>query len=289
MAGKIQVGFLVSYDYELLKIAIPTVYEQADAIFLAIDVHRKTWKGEDIQIESSFFDWIKKIDIQHKIQWYEDVFYVAGLSTMECEVRERKMLSEQMGIGNWLIQIDADEYFIDFKGFVAQLRKYDSYLNPEKDKKVQIGVFQMNLYKYTETGILYVDKPMKAIFASNSNEYTVGRRIKGRTIYTDSIVLHESLSRSEADLRFKLKNWGHNAQINPGFMDKWLVVNEHNYKEFKNFYFIEPERWEKLGFFPTKDIKEVKKWLEVNDSLSVSKKKIFFKNFGQWFKFLFKK
>ena len=51
------------------------------------------------------------------------------------DTRERTMLSEKMGIGNWLIQIDSDEYFIDFEDFIKQLRKYNHYLdNPEKIK-----------------------------------------------------------------------------------------------------------------------------------------------------------
>ena len=115
---KIQVGFLVSYDYELLKNSLPRVYEESDTIILAIDKERKTWNGDSFSINDSFFAWIKEIDILNKVSIYEDDFYVADLSTMECEVRERKMLSEKMGIGNWLIQLDADEYFIDFEGFV---------------------------------------------------------------------------------------------------------------------------------------------------------------------------
>ena len=51
--NKIQVGFLVSYDYELLKNAIPPIYEDSDTIFLAIDKNRKTWKGSDIAIDES--------------------------------------------------------------------------------------------------------------------------------------------------------------------------------------------------------------------------------------------
>jgi hypothetical protein len=289
MSGKIQVGFLVSYDYDLLKTAIPTIYGESDTVFLAIDSNRKTWKGEDFSIDDSFFDWIKNYDKDQKIVIYEDDFFVSTFTTMQCEVRERRMLSEKMGIGNWLIQIDADEYFVDFKSFVAQLRKYDHYLSPEVNKNIQIGIFQINLYKYTQSGMLYVDKPMKAIVATNSPNYIAGRRIKAQTIYLNSIVLHESLSRSEDDLRFKLQNWGHNSQINQEFLNKWLIVNEDNYQQFEDFYYIEPERWKKLGFFPTKNMHEVKKWVESSKNLSVSSTTLFFKNGGQWFKFLFKK
>jgi hypothetical protein len=34
---KIHIGFLLSYDYELLKFSLPPVYKSADRIFLARD------------------------------------------------------------------------------------------------------------------------------------------------------------------------------------------------------------------------------------------------------------
>ena len=87
----------------------------------------------------------------------------------------------------------------------------------------------------------------KAIFATNFPNYKTGRRIKERQIYTNNIVLHESLSRTEDELRFKLENWGHNIDLDKGFLDKWIVVNENNYKEYKDFYYLQPKRWKSLG------------------------------------------
>ena len=121
--GKIQVGFLVSYDYDLLRNAIPLVYDFADSIFLAIDIDRKTWNGESFNIENDFFGWIKEIDIKDKIIIYEDNFYQPNLTTMQCEVRERKLLANKMGIGNWIVQLDADEYFINFARFARFSKK----------------------------------------------------------------------------------------------------------------------------------------------------------------------
>ena len=289
MAGKIQVGYLVSYDYELLKTSLPTVYNDADAVFVAIDKNRNTWNGGSFTIDDSFFEWIKNFDVDKKVVIYEDDFYVPTLTTMECEIRERKMLAEKMGAGNWIVQVDCDEYFVDFKKFVSDLRQYDSYLiHPEKNP-IQICAFWVMLYKYTHDGILYVDKPLKAIFATNYPNYKSGRRIKERQIYTDNIVLHESLSRTEEDLRFKLDNWGHNVDVDKGFLDKWLAVDGNNYKEYKDFYYLQPKRWKKLGFFPTKSIPEIKEIIEKEKRLSVSKWSIYSKNFGQWLKYLVKK
>jgi hypothetical protein len=285
---KIQVGLLLSYDYELLKLAIPPIYNEADTIFLAKDKQNRTWKGNLFEIDPAFFEWLKAFDKENKIEIYEDDFYVAELSTIENDTRERRMLSEKMGIGNWLIQIDSDEYFIDFASFVKKLRRLDGYLdNPEKNK-IQIGAFWLIIYKNTENGILYVDKPMKSIFATNYPNYKTGRRTNQRVIYFDDLVLHESVARNETELKFKLENWGHNIDVNKDFLNKWLAVNENNYQQFADFYYIEPERWKKLAFFPTKDLDKIKTFVSASKSLKFSKTKLFFKNFGQWFKFIFK-
>ena len=285
---KIHVGFLFSYDYELLKLAIPPVYNEADRIFLAIDENYKTWSGNTFTVDTSFFDWLKAFDKDNKIELYKDNFYVPELTTTQMDTRERKMLSQKMGIGNWLIQVDSDEYFVDFSKFVKQLRKYDHYLdNPEKNK-IQIAAFWLIIYKHTTNGMLYVNKPMKAIFATNYPNYKAFRRTNERVIYVDSLVLHESVARSEEELRYKLKNWSHNTHVNDEFLNKWLTVNENNYKEMSNFYYIEPNRWKTLDFFPTKDISKIKDFTSSNKNLKLSKSFLFFKNFGQWFKFLFK-
>lgn len=286
--GKIQVGYLVSYDYELLKNAIPTVYNDADTIFLAIDKNRKTWKGDAIVINDDFFDWIAQFDVHKKIVIYEDEFYIPGLTTMQCEVRERKLLGEVMGIGNWLIQIDADEYFLDFKSFAAFLRTKNHFLeNPEKNQ-IQVSPFLINLYKRLDEGLLYVEKSTKQLLATNFPSYKVGRQTRQRIIYFRGLILHECLSRTKEELEFKLDNWGHNIDVNKKqFMEKWETVNQSNYKSMENFFYLEPEKWKKLAFVKGTNIEEIQKNIDLSKALP-SNFYILKKNFGQWFKHLFK-
>lgn len=285
MAGKVQVGYLVSYDYELLKTSLVTTYYESDAIFLAIDKNRKTWNGESFVIDDSFFEWLAAFDTEKKINIYEDDFYVPSFTTMQCEIRERKMLAEKMGVGNWIVQVDCDEYFVDFRKFVSDLRKYDAYLiNPEKHP-IQICAYWIMLYKYTEKGILYVDKPLKAIFATNYPDYVNGRRINNRQIYTNNIILHESLSRTEEELRFKFQNWGHNVDVNKDFLNKWLIINENNYMNYKDFYYMQAERWKKLAYFPSKDLNEIRNIIRNQKNLNVSRSVLIFNNLSQKIKF----
>ena len=286
--GKIQVGFLVSYDFNLLKNAIPRVYKDADTIFLAIDKDRKTWNGASFLIDDTFFDWLNSIDTDNKIVIYEDSFYVPELSTMECEVRERKLLAEQMGIGNWLVQLDADEYFLDFKAFVNTLRQHDSYLKNPKKNNIQFSTFLVNIYKFVDDGCLYIDEPTKCLTATNYPNYRTGRNTRKRVIYTKHLMLHETLSREESELEFKFQNWGHKDELNPYFMDKWKTANSSNYKSLTDLFYLEPHKWKSLNFTKGTTISEIADTFSTNN-FAPSTWFLMKKNFGQWFKFLFKK
>lgn len=279
---KIHVGFLLSYDYEKLKQSIPPVYQVADKIFIAEDINKKTWSGNEFVVDSSFYEWLKEFDVDNKIEFYKDNFYIPELTAIENDTRERHLLSLKMGIGNWLIQVDSDEYFVDFESFVSNLRRYDHYLDDPEKNKVQFAGFWVIIYKYTEKGILYVNKPMKAVFATNYPNYKCARRTNERIIYFDDLVLHESIARTEEQLRYKLNNWGHSNEINKNFLKKWIMIDETNYDQFEDFYYIDPKRWKKLAYLPTRTI------IDLKSKFSISKKYLMMKNFGQWFKHLLK-
>jgi hypothetical protein len=289
MLGKIQVGYLVSYDYELLKNSLPTIYKEADTIFLAIDINRKTWKGDDIEISSDFFAWIKLFDVDNKIILFEDEFYVPNLSTMQCEVRERKMLSEKMGIGNWLIQLDSDEYFYDFKKFVGYLKSKNKFLVNPQHQIIQICCFKINLYKYVDGGVMYVDKLDKFMVATNYPNYKIGRHGKCRSIYVDSVSLHDCLSRSRNELEQKLDNWGHNEDVNKEeFLKKWDSVNISNYKTIRGFFYLNPMHWKTIKFMKGNSLQELLINFKTSDTIKMTPFFLFRKNLGQWFKFLLK-
>ena len=281
---KIQVGFLMSYDYEKLKNSIPPVYEDADAIFLAVDENLKTWSGESFEVDNTFYDWLKEIDKDDKIEIFKDNFYIPELSAIQNDTRERYLLSQKMGIGNWLVQIDADEICLDFKSFVKILKKNNHYLdNPERNP-VQFCGFVINIYKFLDSGILYVNQPTRQYMATNYPNYKVARKTKERIIYTDAVILHECLSRTEEELRFKMENWGHNNEINPNFFDKWMRANETNYKSLKNLFYLEDYKWKSLGYFPTKELDEIALLIKENSELKPSKLYTLSKNVGQWLK-----
>ena len=286
---RIHVGFLLSYDYELLKKSIPPVYKEADTIFLALDQEQRTWKGNTFDIDASFFEWIKSIDTDNKIQIYRDNFYIPELNAIQNDTRERHMLGLKMGLGNWIVQVDSDEIIIDFEGFVRKLRAYDRYLiNPEKHP-IQFAGFHINVYKYLEEGLLYVNQPSKFLLATNYPNFKYAKNTKSRIVYLPTYVLHEGLARTEAELKMKLVNWGHSHEINSTFLEKWQKANKDNYKEIKNVFYLDPETWPELGYFPTTNLEELKCIVSNDANLKIPAHKLFLRNFGQWFKHLFEK
>jgi hypothetical protein len=287
---KIHVGFLLSYDYEKLKKSIPPVYEEADRIFIAMDKDQRTWSGEVFDINPVFFEWLKAFDVDRKIEIYKDDFYDSNLKAIENDNRERHMLSLKMGIGNWLIQVDSDEYFLNFKKFIKDLRQYDSYLENPKTKNIQIAAYLINLYKHVDGGILFVKEPTRGIMATNYPNYRVARNTRKRIVYTQNLLLHESIARDEDELVLKLDNWGHNIDIKDkdAFLNKWRTTNKSNYKEREDFFYIEPEKWKHLEFCEGQTVEAISRNINLKEIMP-SKSYIAGKNFGQWFKFLFKK
>lgn len=283
---RIHVGFLLSYDYEKLKLSIPPVYSSADKIFIAEDIDKNTWTGNKFHVDKSFYNWIKEFDTDGKIEFYRDNFYLSHLTGIQNDTRERHMLSMKMGIGNWLIQVDSDEYFLDFDSFVKQLRTYDKFLDNPEQTPIQISGFHVDIYKYLEDGLLYVKDTCKVLLATNYPNYKLARQTRERVIYVNSLVFHESLARTEEELEFKLKNWGHSHELNDEFMIKWKKANKDNYDEIKNVFYLNPKQWSSIGYIKTKNIEELKHNLKNIDIKKITSFFILSKNFGQWFKHL---
>lgn len=244
----IKVGYLVAYDYELLKNSLPTVYADADKIVLAIDKDRKTFAGESFRIEPSFFDWLREIDTEKKIRLYEDAFYVPGMTTAEAETRERNMLGKFMGEGGWHIQIDVDEYFVDFKKLVQELK---ASKNKYAGKNVTLRIYWCSIFKITAEGYFLIEGGRENFaLATNHPVYEQARYNHSNENHTlNHIVLHQSWGRSEEDLAKKLRNWSHSADFDTAaYFRFWKSIDIYNHKYIHNFHPLYPAYWKSLRF-----------------------------------------
>ncbi|MBB4035900.1 hypothetical protein GGR21_001795 [Dysgonomonas hofstadii] len=249
--SEIKVGYLVSYDYEYMKNSLPTVYEYADIIAVAIDKDRMTWKGTNYEIADSFFEWLKEYDKDNKIRIYEDSFFDPDLTVMENDTRERNMLGRFMGEGGWHIQVDSDEYFLDFKKFTDYLKSLDMI--------VATSVFArwVTIFKLDTENAFIIDNGEKFPVATNFVSYDNARLSFNakKEINSEFKVIHQSWGRSEDELRQKLSNWGHSNDFDiESYFRLWKAIDKHTYKYITNFHPLNGFDWQKLECIEAKDI-----------------------------------
>ncbi|WP_395054518.1 hypothetical protein [Flavobacterium sp.] len=260
MFYKIKVGFLVSYDYKFLYNSIPLVYDYVDTIYLAIDVNRKTWSGELFTIDILFFNFITKLDKHKKIIIYEDDFYNSELTPIENDTRERNMLSKKIGKNCWNLQIDADEYFMDFAQVSRFLRKNSFLLSKPNHNPINLKAKWITIFKKTENGYLYIDNDESFSFATNQIEkYYFARNVNPsiRNLQTNFIALHQSWARDSEEILFKINNWGHKYDFDrKAYFKFWKNLNEDNYKDCNSFHYYLDDAWDSLKYIACGDISE---------------------------------
>lgn len=263
----IKVGFCVSYDWEMLKNSIPLIYKEADIICLGLDQNRRSWKGNKYKFdEAAFKALVKELDVDNKIDIYEDDFALSNLNSRENCNRQRMKIADRMGKGGWHIQIDSDEYFFDFKGFTKYLTKI--HKNPTGNEKgFNVNVNLIPLIKKTEQGYLFVDfkeaLPEAAPFATNRPNYERARHNGYFCNISPFYVIHETWARSDEDLLYKINNWGHSAeeleekQTRISYYNLWQSLDEYNYQYIQDFHPAKANEWPSLSYCKGNNIKDV--------------------------------
>jgi hypothetical protein len=253
----IKVGYLVSYDYNMLLTSIKQLYNYVDRIFIAIDTNRKTWSGNNFELPQSFFDEIKSFDSNNKIEFYFDNFYISELLPIECETRERNMLLKKMGKG-WLIQLDVDEYIYDFSKVAKYLKKYWYLTLFPKLTPIIFNGKLVTLYRQLTNGYLYIENNERFSFITNQSNYTYTRNnhtVKNH--FSNINVIHQSWARTEDEIQMKILNWGHRDDFDTQrYFEFWKNLSSDNYMNFKNVHPIVPEVWNELHFSPSTSIDE---------------------------------
>lgn len=262
----IKTGFCVSYDWEFLRTSLPRVYKSSDSICLAVDINRLTWGLRPFAFDQdAFYSYVQALDVDKKVIVYEDEFAVKGSDKRENCNRHRTMIAEKLGPGGWHVQVDSDEYFLDFDGFVDYLKE----LNPNptgKEKPFNVLANWIPLYKRLGSGYLYVDfqnkLPEMAPFASTRPNYERARHNGFFNRISPFYVVHETWARSEEDLWFKINNWGHASEElkDPNFreqyFEQWKETNETNYAEFKNIHPANAGEWPALSYGEGRSIED---------------------------------
>ncbi len=275
---KIKVGFCVAYDWELLRNSIPLVYENADVICLSIDKYRKSWSGKKYDFDDTAFqNFVKDIDKNNKIKIYEDGFYSTERSPIENDNFQRNQMAAYMGEGGWHIQIDADEYFIDFNSFVKYLNSFEI-----KSKAFNVCVNYISLIKKTPEGYLCTESKNGQYeympVATNTPQYFNARRNGHFNVQSTFFVIHETWARNDEELWNKMNSWGHSKDFNKeSYYTLWQALDANNAKYIKNFHPIEAPVWQSLQHVEAKNISDVMNYFDQHLP-KINALKLFIKN-----------
>lgn len=264
MSAVIKVAFCVSYDWELLLRSIPRIYKEADVICLGLDKDRHAWSCAPFVFnEAAFYAFVREVDVDKKIDIYEDDFSLPELNSRENCNRHRMLMAERMGKGGWHIQVDADEYYLDFADFVNRLRAINP--NPRPDQKpLNVCCPFVPLIKKTSQGYLYVDfedkLPEIIPMATTLPDYQRARQNGHFNFITPCYVIHETWARSDEELLFKINNWGHASEEleekerRMSYFKLWQSLDQYNYNYIRNYHPAKAEVWPALGYFEAADM-----------------------------------
>ena len=281
MKEAIKVGFCVAYDWYLLEYALPLIYADATVIGLSIDQDRISWSGNAYPFdEAGFKTLITRLDPEKKIRVFEENYHLPDLTPMQNEVRQRNLMAKHLGEGGWYVQLDCDEYFLDFPGFVRYLRS----LSSQRTRRANICCPWIILYKQTNEGFLYVD-PMEAVrtefmqIATREPGYESGRSNGNSNLYVNYSILHQSWARSRAEIQEKISNWGHSDHFDKEkYFSFWDKLNASNFNEARDIHPIKPREWPRLKYVKGKSISELLKNFPHNTVPAYSRLNLFFKN-----------
>ena len=262
---KIKVGYLLSYDYDMFLTSVMQLYNDVDKIVVGIDKDYLTWSGNKFIISEDFFTEVKNFDTRNIIEFYFDKFYIPNLTPIECESRERNMVLQKLGKG-WKIQLDVDEYILNFKFLRTYLAKYNCLTYYPSLTPISLKAKLITLFKKNETGFFYIKDKHHFPLITNLNQNTFTRRSdKAFNHFFNLTVIHQSWARNEKEIREKVENWGHRDDFDTKkYIEFWRSISANNFNLLKNFHPINPPEWEDLYYLETDSIKGfLKKYSEL--------------------------
>lgn len=259
MNQMIKVGYLLSYDYQYIFNSLKTVYDFADKIVICYDREGKTWAGNHFLIPNEVFEKIKSIDNQNKIVFYSDTFYIEGENPINLDTRQRNMLAQKMGKGGWHIQIDSDEYALNFQKLTSFLQKHSYLLRNPKRTPINFFVKFVTLFKQNEEGFFVITPHTEPCFLITNVPFYTNARMPENQFFVqlNYYLIHQSWARSEQDILQKFQNWGHKNDFNTQkYFEKWKNLNSENYRSYQNFHPLTPQEWKSIEFIKSKNIDE---------------------------------
>jgi hypothetical protein len=239
--AKISLVMPVSYDFRYSYVALERIYDIADEIILGLDKDRLSWSKKPFSFDMpSFHEHIGLLDRDDKIRIVEDNFHDA-VQPMGNDTGERNKLSRHCRDGNWIIQIDSDEFAMN----PADFKKWLASVNPESDLRAR----WLTVFKTFGDTCLVTDGPSYEVCIGTRRKasFVEARETGKPSVLSPLQLLHFSWGRTRDELAQKLRNWSHAQDFDTEkYLSFWDGVTLENYKQVVNFHPLFPALWPKL-------------------------------------------
>ena len=232
---------LIAYDYRYALRTISSYYDIADEIILGLDKDRISFSQRPFPFDAAeFHRGLEALDVAHKIRLIEADFHPLP-HPMENDQYERRVLAQACKPGNWVIQIDADEFLLNAEEFAEWVKQV-----PE-----DTGIMGrwVTIFKQFGDQYLLIEEPDAFIPIGTKlrDQYVASRRADQPHLKSPLVILHQAWGRSRTDLELKLRNWAHSPDFDvDNYLRLWDAVTLDNYTQLKNFHPVYPPYWPSL-------------------------------------------
>jgi hypothetical protein len=241
---------LAAYDYSYLLRSLPTYYAIADEIIIGVDRDRISWAKQPFAFDDqAFIAAIAALDVERKVRVVEHDFHLHD-HPLHNETYERNVLSSVCREGNWIVQIDSDEYMINPAEFKAFMDRYDR-------DDVCLHANWITVFKSFGRQHLIIDahQPFDATapFAVRQRMvYTTARNVDMVGVLSPAVLVHFAWGRTRQELHQKLTNWGHAREFDAErYLAFWDSVTLENYHTIRDFHPLGCSNWKALRLIHT--------------------------------------
>lgn len=281
MSGKpLKLGavVVVQNDAETIERSLASYYPYVEKILVSTDLKRG-WSGVEI-VPDDTIDRIRAMDTDNKIEIMIGDFYRYPIP-MQNDTNQRQLSADRlcgMGSFDWIVQVDADEEFLDFPAVAERMQSL-----PERTASVSWRWIQ--LFQTLEDGRFLVvtqadGKPHLEQFAFAHRpgakldacrfpklpiQHPRFRRWLGfeyvapPTLDYCHATLHYSFAKSERRILEKLRTWSHSNEFDTeGYFTLWQN-SKTDWQTMRNFHPTYPQAWHALRPFSLAELKTLKR------------------------------
>ncbi len=265
-------AMVVQNDAETIERSLASFYDGVEVLVISTDPKRG-WSGKSI-VPDDTIERIRAFDKDNKIEIIEGDFcrYPEPMrnDTYQRQVTVDRLMERMPGL-EWVVQVDADEVFLDFEDFKACLRA--------QPREVRGIVWRMiNVFNYAEDGryLIIVDQngepSLEQFSIAHRPEYPLhGCRLavmperNGRPdpaaqyilpadIPYGRAVLHYGYSKSEARIREKLQTWGHSDEVDAEAYFALWNRSKTDWQTLRDFHPTYPTAWHALQPYTAEEL-----------------------------------